>query len=67
MVWLLGLHFGTPSSVINRLLISCIICTKAEMDAYLEGHMSWSHSASIEMIHIRNDVMYFNDTGPGVA
>jgi len=49
-------------SLINRVLSSCIICAKVEMDAYLEGHVSWSHSVSIEVIHLRNDVMYFSET-----
>jgi len=62
MVLRLGLHFGTSSSVINRILSSSIICAKVEMDAYLEGHVFWSHSVSTEVIHLRNDVMYFSDT-----
>jgi len=58
----IGSTFRHTSSVINRVLSSCIICGKVQMDAYLKVHVCESHSVSTEVIHLRNDVMYISDT-----
>jgi len=58
----IGSTFRHTSFVINRVLSSCIICGKFQMDAYLKGHVSESHIVSAEVIHLRNDVIYFSDT-----
>jgi hypothetical protein len=57
-----GSTFRHTSCVINRVLSSFIVCGKVQMDAYLKGDVSESHSVSTEAIQLRNDVMYFSDT-----